>query len=66
MKATLKEVKQIQQATPAELKNKYVKEFKYEEIAYVSKPASNWGYTLYVIIYNGELYKVAAAFGYII
>lgn len=65
-KYTFKDIKAIQNCTPAELKDKAINELKNYQTGYYHKSTANWSYLVYVVEYNGRLLEVATIFGHII
>lgn len=65
-KYTFKDIKAIQNCTPAELKDKAINELKNYQTGYYHKSTANWSYLVYVVEYNGRLLEVATTFGHII
>lgn len=66
-KYTYKDIKNIQNFTPAELKGKQINTIKKNlQVGYFIKSTANWSYRVYVIEYQGFLREVVVVFGSII
>lgn len=63
-KYTYKQIKQIQEWTPVELKGKQINTIKkHLQVGYFMKSTANWSYQVYVIEYKGFLREVVVVFG---
>lgn len=65
-KYTYKEIKEIIQATPTELKNKSLTNFRFDQqlqVGHFIKSVANWSYLVFVINYKDTLIKVVSVFG---
>lgn len=67
-KFTYKEIKQIIETTPAELKNKSTTDKIFEgalQVGYYKPAQANWGYQVFAVQFDGQIVLCAAVFGWI-
>lgn len=65
-KYTYKEIKEIINSTPIELKNKSLTNFRFYQqiqVGHFTKSVANWSYLVFVVNYKDNLIEVATVFG---
>lgn len=64
-KYTYKEIKDIIECTPAELKNKSTVDFDVlQDLGYYKHAAANWSYQVKATVYKGQIVPVVFVFGW--
>lgn len=65
-KYTYKEIKEIIRITPAELKNRSLTNFRFDQqiqVGHFTKAVANWSYLVFVVNYKDALIEVVTVFG---
>lgn len=65
-KYTYKEIKEIIESTPAELKDKSTLDFDcLLDLGYYKHAAANWAYQVKAVIYKGQILPLVFVFGWV-